>query len=46
MPKIIKGGIEEVYKTPLRFLGRFGKKQPHSIGRKIKKTFTTAIIIL
>ena len=38
-PKIIKGATEEVYKTPFRLLGRFGKKQLHSIGRKIKKIF-------
>ena len=38
-PKIIKGAIEEVYKTPFRLLGRFGTKQLHSIGRKIKKIF-------
>ena len=38
-PKIIKSAIEEVYKTPFRLLGRFGKKQLHSIGRKIKKIF-------
>ena len=25
-PKVIKGGIEEVYKTPFRLLGRFGTK--------------------
>ena len=25
-PKIIKGAIEEVYKTPFRFLGNLGKK--------------------
>ena len=38
-PKIIKGAIEEVRKTPFRLLGRFGKKQLYSIGRKIKKNF-------
>ena len=38
-PKKIKGAIEEVYKTPFRLLGRFGKKQLHSTGRKIKKIF-------
>ena len=26
-PKIIKGAIEEVYKTPFRLLGNLGKKQ-------------------
>ena len=36
-PKIIKGAIEEVYKSPFRLSGRFDKKQLHSIGRKIKK---------
>ena len=26
-PKIIRGAIEEVYKTPFRLLGNLGKKQ-------------------
>ena len=34
-PKIIKGAIEELHKTPCRILGRFGKKQLHSISRII-----------
>ena len=38
-PKIIKGAIEEVCKTPFRLLVRFGTKQLHSIGGKIKKIF-------
>ena len=33
--KIIKGAIEEVYKTPFRLLGNLGKKQ----FQKIKKLF-------
>ena len=34
-PKIIRGAIEEVYKTPFRLLGNLGKKQFQKIKRKI-----------
>ena len=36
-PKIIKGAIEEVYKTPSRLLGNLGKKQFQKIKRKLLK---------
>ena len=36
-PKIIKGAIEEVYKTPFRLLGNLGKKQFQKIKRKLFK---------
>ena len=36
-PKIIKGAIEEVYKTPFRLLGNLGKKQFAKIKRKLSK---------
>ena len=36
-PNIIKGAIEEVYKTPFRLLGNLGKKQFEKIKRKLLK---------
>ena len=36
-PKIIKGAIEEVYKTPFRLLGDLGKKQFQKIKIKLFK---------
>ena len=36
-PKIIKGLIEEVYKTPFRLLGDLGKKQFQKRKRKLFK---------
>ena len=36
-PKIIRGAIEEVYKTPFRLLGNLGKKQFSKIKNKIFK---------
>ena len=36
-PKIIKGAIEEVYKTPFRLLGNLGKKHFQKIKQKIFK---------
>ena len=36
-PKIIKGVIEEVYKTPFRLLGNLGKKQFEKIKKKLFK---------
>ena len=36
-PKIIRGAIEEVYKTPLRLLGNLGKKHFQKIKRKLFK---------
>ena len=35
--KIIKGAIEEVYKTPFRLLGNLGKKHFQKIKQKIFK---------
>lgn len=36
-PKIIKGAIEEVYKTPFRLLKNLGRKQFKKIKQKIFK---------
>ena len=36
-PKIIKGAIKEVYKTPFRMLGNLGKSQFNKIKRKLFK---------
>ena len=36
-PKIIRGAIEEVYKTPFRLLGNLGKKQFQKIKIKLIK---------
>ena len=36
-PKIIRGAIEEGYKTPFRLLGNLGKKQFQKIKRKLFK---------
>ena len=36
-PKIIKGAIEEVYKTPFRLLGNLSKKHFQKIKRKLFK---------
>ena len=36
-PKIIRGAIEEVYKTPFRLLGNLGKKLSQKIKQKIFK---------
>ena len=36
-PKIIKGAIEEVYKTPFRLLENLGRKQFKKIKQKIFK---------
>ena len=35
LPKILRGAIEDVYKTPFRLLGNFGKQQFNKIKRKI-----------
>ena len=39
VPKIIKGAIEEIYKTPFCLLQSFGKKISTVTGKKFKKTF-------
>ena len=36
-PKIIKGAIEEVHKTPFRLLGDLGKKQFQKIKKELFK---------
>ena len=36
-PKIIRGALEELYSTPLRMLGNFGKKQVQRIKRQLFK---------
>ena len=36
-PKIIRGAIKDVYKTPFRLLGNFGKKQFQKIKSKLFK---------
>ena len=36
-PKIIRGAIEEVYKTPFRLLGNLGKKHFMKIKRRLFK---------
>ena len=36
-PKIIRGAIEEVYKTPFRLLGNLGKNKFQKIKQKIFK---------
>ena len=36
-PKIIRGAIEDVYKTSFRLLGNFGKKQLQKIKNKLFK---------
>ena len=35
LPKILRGAIEDVYKTPFRLLGNFGKQQFQKVKRKI-----------
>ena len=35
LPKILRGAIEDVYQTPFRLLGYFGKEQFNKIKRKI-----------
>ena len=35
LPKILRGAIEDVYKTPSRLLGNFGKQQFNKIKKKI-----------
>ena len=35
LPTILRGAIEDVYKTPFRLLGNFGKQQFNKIKKKI-----------
>ena len=37
LPKILRGAIEDVYQTPLRLLGNFGKQQFNKIKKNILK---------
>ena len=38
-PQIIKGAIEDVYKTPFRLLGKLGKQKFPQLKRKQSKIF-------
>ena len=35
LPKVLRGAIEDVYQTPFRLLGNFGKQQLNKLKRKI-----------
>ena len=35
LPKILRGAIEDVYKTSFRLLGNFGKQQFNKVKKKI-----------
>ena len=35
LPKLLRGAIEDVYQTPFRLLGNFGKQQLNKLKRKI-----------
>ena len=35
LPKILRGAIKDVYETPFRFLGSFGKQQLNKIKREV-----------
>ena len=37
LPKMLRGTIEDVYETPFRLLGDFGKQQFNKIKKKILK---------
>ena len=37
VPQIIRGAIEDVYKTSFRLLGNFGKKKLAQLKRKLAK---------
>ena len=37
LPKMLRGTIEDVYQTPFRLLGDFGKQQFNKIKKKILK---------
>ena len=37
LPKILGGAIEDVYKTPFRLLGNFGKQQFNEIKNRIMR---------
>ena len=35
LPKILRGAIEDIYQTPFRLLGNFGKKQFNKLKKKL-----------
>lgn len=37
LPKILRGAIKDVYQTPFRLLGKFGKQQLQKIKNKVLK---------
>ena len=37
LPKVLRGSMEDVYQTPFRLLGNFGKKQLNKLTSKILK---------
>ena len=37
LPKVLRGSMEDVYQTPFRLLGNFGKKQLNKLMSKILK---------
>lgn len=37
LPKILRGAIKDVYQTPFRLLGKFGKQQLQKIKSKVLK---------
>ena len=45
LPKIIQGAIENVYQTPFRLLGKFGKKQLQKL-KKHSITLNKHLIII
>ena len=40
LPKILRGAIKDVYQTPFRLLGDFGKQQFNKIKREISNQLT------
>ena len=36
-PKIIRGAIDDIYQTPFRLLGKFGKEKLAQVKQKINK---------
>ena len=46
LPKIIRGAIEDVYKTPFRLLGNFGKQQLNKINKKILRKDTIYVFFI
>ena len=44
LPKILRGAIEDVYQTPFRLLGNFGKQQLNKLKKKILNSYTFSII--